>query len=51
MSEDKTEKKKSWVSHPLTTMIAGFLLTGVLGTALTQNFMDRRERKNLLVRQ
>ena len=47
VSEDKTEKKKSWVSHPLTTMIVGFLLTGVLGTALTQTFMDRREQEKL----
>jgi hypothetical protein len=47
MSENKTEKERSWLSHPLTTMIVGFLLTGVLGTALTQNFMDRREREKL----
>jgi hypothetical protein len=47
MSENKTGKEKSWLSNPLTTMIVGFLLTGVLGTALTQNFMDRREREKL----
>lgn len=47
MSEKKAEKDRSWVNHPLTNLVLGFLLTGVLGTALTQNFMDRREREKL----
>lgn len=47
MTDASARKKGSWLSHPLTTMLVGFLLTGVLGTALTQNFMDRREREKL----
>ena len=40
-----TEKKKSWFSHPMANMVVGFLLTGVLGTTLTQYFMDRRDQE------
>ena len=40
-------KKKSLLSHPLTNVIVGFLLTGVVGTALTQYFFDRRQDEQL----
>lgn len=45
MSEQKGQKK--WYEHPLANVVVGFLLTGVLGTALTQHFLDRRERQKL----
>jgi hypothetical protein len=38
---------KRWYEHPMANMVVGFLLTGVIGTALTQNFMGRREREKL----
>ena len=43
MSEDSGD----WLRHPLVSMVLGFILTGVLGTALTQHFMDRREQEKL----
>jgi hypothetical protein len=43
MSEDRT----SWLRHPLVSMVLGFILTGVLGTAITQHFMDQREQEKL----
>ncbi len=46
MPEPKPEQRK-WYEHPLANVLVGFLLTGVLGTALTQHFMDRREREKL----
>jgi hypothetical protein len=46
MAEQKPEEKR-WYEHPLANLLLGFLLTGVLGTALTQHFMDRREREKL----
>jgi len=44
----ESPKKKSLLSHPLTNVIVGFLLTGVVGTALTQYFFDRRQDEQLL---
>ena len=46
MADEKPAKKR-WYEHPLANMLVGFLLTGVLGTALTQHFMDRREKEKL----
>jgi hypothetical protein len=43
MSEDLT----TWLKHPLVNMVIGFLLTGVLGTAITQHFLDQREQERL----
>ena len=43
MSKDRT----AWLKHPLINMLVGFLLTGVLGTALTQHFLDQREQERL----
>ena len=43
MSEDRT----SWLRHPLVNMMLGFILTGVLGTAITQHFLDQREQEKL----
>jgi hypothetical protein len=40
-------EQRKWYEHPLANVLVGFLLTGVLGTALTQHFMDRREREKL----
>jgi hypothetical protein len=42
---EETESKKSWFSHPMANMVVGFILTGVLGTTLTQHFMDRRAQE------
>lgn len=44
MSAIASEEKR-WFEHPMANLVVGFLLTGVLGTALTQNFMDRREQE------
>lgn len=44
---DQKPEKKPWYEHPLASVLVGFLLTGVLGTALTQHFMDRREKEKL----
>ena len=46
-SAEDTGKKRSWLDNPITTMVIGFVLTGVLGTALTQYFMDRRDQENI----
>ncbi len=43
MTTDRTE----WLRHPLVSMVFGFILTGVLGTAITQQFLDRREQDKL----
>jgi len=43
MSEDRT----TWLKHPLVNMVIGFFLTGVLGTALTQHFLDEREQERM----
>ncbi len=43
MSEGLT----AWLKHPLVNMVIGFLLTGVLGTAITQHFLDQREQERL----
>lgn len=43
MSEDRT----TWLRHPLVSMVLGFILTGVLGTAITQHFLDQREQEKL----
>ena len=43
MSADQS----SWLRHPLVTMVLGFILTGVLGTAITQHFLDQREQEKL----
>jgi hypothetical protein len=39
--------RKSWLEHPLASIVLGFILTGVLGTAITQHFLDRREQEKL----
>lgn len=36
-----------WLKHPLASIVAGFILTGVLGTAITQHFLDRRAQETL----
>jgi hypothetical protein len=43
MSPDRT----AWLRHPIVTMLLGFILTGVLGTAITQHFLDQREQEKL----
>jgi len=43
MNTDRT----TWLSHPLVSVVLGFILTGVLGTAITQHFLDRREQERL----
>jgi hypothetical protein len=43
---EKPEKRSMW-SHPMTNVIVGFVLTGVVGTALTQYFFDRRQDEQL----
>jgi len=43
MSADRT----TWLRHPLVSMVLGFILTGVLGTAITQHFLDQREQERL----
>jgi hypothetical protein len=43
MSEDR----KNWLRHPLVNLVIGFILTGVLGTTITQHFMDQREQEKL----
>lgn len=42
-----SEKKESWLRHPLVSMVLGFIMTGVLGTAITQHFLDQREAEKL----
>lgn len=43
MSEDRM----NWLRHPLVSIVIGFILTGVLGTTITQHFMDQREQEKL----
>jgi len=43
MSAEKTD----WLKHPLVNIVLGFILTGVLGTSITQHFMDQREQEKL----
>ena len=42
-----SEKRTNWLSHPLVSIVVGFLLTGVFGTAITQHFMAQREQERL----
>lgn len=42
-----TEEPASRLRHPLVSLVLGFILTGVLGTAITQHFLDRREQEKL----
>ena len=42
-----SENRGEWLRHPLVSIILGFILTGVLGTAITQNFLDQREQEKL----
>ncbi|KPK50969.1 MAG: hypothetical protein AMJ63_13395 [Myxococcales bacterium SG8_38_1] len=36
-----------WLRHPLASIVTGFILTGVLGTAITQHFLDQRAQEAL----
>jgi len=36
-----------WLRHPLVSIVLGFMLTGVLGTAITQHFLDQRAQETL----
>jgi len=36
-----------WLRHPLASIVVGFVLTGVLGTAITQHFLDQRAQEAL----
>lgn len=40
-------ERMTWLKHPMVNMVVGFILTGVLGTAITQHFMDLREQEKL----
>lgn len=42
-----TTDRADWLRHPLVSVVLGFILTGVLGTAITQHFLDRREQEKL----
>lgn len=42
-----TADRTNWLSHLLVSVVLGFILTGVLGTAITQHFLDRREQEKL----
>jgi hypothetical protein len=42
-----TTDRADWLKHPLVSVVLGFILTGVLGTAITQHFLDRREQEKL----
>lgn len=42
-----TTDRSDWLKHPLVSVVLGFILTGVLGTAITQHFLDRREQEKL----
>jgi len=39
--------RAEWLKHPLVNIVLGFILTGVLGTAITQHFLDQREQEKL----
>ena len=43
MSVDRT----TWLRHPLVSIVLGFTLTGVLGTTITQHFLDQREQERV----
>lgn len=43
MSTNRSE----WLRHPIVNIVLGFILTGVLGTAITQHFLDQREQEKL----
>ncbi len=45
--EQNTPTKTSWLSHPLTSVLIGFILTGVVGSLITQHFFDRRQAEQL----
>lgn len=45
---EETEKKRSWaeiLKHPTANMIIGFLLTGVVGTAVTNYYSMKRQQE------
>ncbi|MCK5666491.1 MAG: hypothetical protein KAI17_23530, partial [Thiotrichaceae bacterium] len=46
---EDTEKKRSWaeiLKHPTANMIIGFLLTGIIGTSITNYYsMKQRQEK------
>ena len=42
-----SKEKADWLRHPLVNIVLGFILTGVLGTAITQHFLDQREQEKL----
>ena len=42
-----SSEKSGWQKNPLVNMIIGFILTGVLGTAVTQHFIGQREQEKL----
>jgi hypothetical protein len=43
MNEEQTD----WFKQPMVNMIVGFILTGVLGTAVTQHFLDQHEQEKM----
>ena len=45
--EQNPPTKTSWLTHPLTSALIGFLLTGVVGSIITQHFFDRRQAEQL----
>lgn len=47
MTQDTREKRSfgEMLRHPLANVIIGFLLTGVLGTAITQHYIALREKQ------
>ena len=47
MTEDVTKKRSigEILKHPLANVVIGFLLTGVLGTAITQYYIALREKQ------
>ena len=42
-----SEERMTWLKHPMVNMIVGFILTGVLGTTITQHYLDLREQEKL----
>lgn len=42
-----SEARADWLKHPLVNVVVGFILTGVLGTAITQHFLDQRAKETL----
>ena len=45
--KEMSTSRAEWLRHPLVNIVLGFILTGVLGTAITQNFLDQREQEKL----